>query len=86
MEPACQARLFTGLALITDVELAGRIIADKDRGESRARAMFSAKFLGLLGDLRLHRLRQLFSVQENRGHVLLLSWLDLPALKRKCAA
>ena len=68
MQPAGHADLLAGLALVADVDLAGGIVADQHRGQAGPDAVRAQQLRRLGGDLRLHRLRQLFAVQQHGGH------------------
>ena len=66
MQPAGDAGLLAGLALVADIDLAGGILADQDSGQagSHAAGLHHRRHVG--GDLTLHRLGQFLAVEELR--------------------
>ncbi len=63
MQPAVNAGLFTGFALVAHIDLAGGIVADQDRGQPRSNAAQLDKSGRLGGDFCLHGLRELFAIE-----------------------
>ena len=68
MELALDADLFARLALVADVDFAGRVVADEHGGEAGHDAVVLNELDDLLGELRANLLGQLFAVEDGGGH------------------
>ena len=68
VQPAGHADLFARLALAADIDLAGRVVADQDRGQPRPDAVGLDKFPDGGGRFFLHRLSKFFPVEQSSRH------------------
>ncbi len=66
---APHAGLLAGFLLVPDVDLAARIFADQDRGETGNWPPLAGELSHLVGDLRANVLGKRFSVQNRSTHL-----------------